>query len=88
MILGAEKFSEESGLLSDSSRIEILNIAKMAIEKVNGSEIFTPLLCMLGESVVIVPSNFDYDEHGFEELNSLLNEAGLNSKTSRIGSLF
>ena len=88
LIIGAEKFSEESGLLSDSSRIEILNIAKIAIEKVNGSEIFMPLLCMLGESVVIVPSNFDYDEHGFEELNSLLNEAGLNSKTSRIGSLF
>ena len=88
LIIGAEKFAEESGLLTDSERTGIIDIAKKSIDEISASDRLTPLLCMLGESVVIVPSNLDYDGSDFEKLNALLNEAGLNSKISRIGSLF
>ena len=83
----SEIFADESGLLSDSKRFELLNQAKNVIEE-TASE-FKPLLCMLGKSLVIVPKNIDNDDN--LELSRLiyeLNEVGFITKKIKIGRLF
>ena len=50
-------FANQSGLASDAGRAELLNIANEAINASNTNA--TPLLCMLGESVVIIPNDLD-----------------------------
>ncbi|MDP7312458.1 MAG: hypothetical protein QF831_03370 [Candidatus Thalassarchaeaceae archaeon] len=50
-------FANQSGLASDAGRAELLDIANEAI--VASSANATPLLCMLGESVVIIPNSLD-----------------------------
>ena len=83
----SEIFADESGLLSDSKRFELLNQAKNVIEEVSSE--FKPLLCMLGKSLVIVPKNIDNEED--LELSKLiyeLNEVGFITKKTRIGRLF
>ncbi|MAE38547.1 MAG: hypothetical protein CL969_02800 [Euryarchaeota archaeon] len=50
-------FANQSGLASDAGRAELLDIANEAI--VASGTNATPLLCMLGESVVIIPNNLD-----------------------------
>ncbi|MDB3855642.1 hypothetical protein OAV46_01920 [Euryarchaeota archaeon] len=83
----SEIFADESGLLSDSKRFELLNQAKNVIEEASSE--FKPLLCMLGKSLVIVPKNID-NEEGLElsKLIYELNEVGFITKKTRIGRLF
>tara|TARA_B110000003_G_scaffold194514_1_gene193258 strand:+ start:826 stop:1800 length:975 start_codon:yes stop_codon:yes gene_type:complete len=82
----SEIFADESGLLSDSKRFELLNQAKNVIEKTSSE--FKPLLCMLGKSLVIVPKNID-NENDLElsRLTYELNELGFITKKTRIGRL-
>ena len=83
----SEIFADESGLLSDSKRFDLLNQAKSVIEEISSE--FKPLLCMLGKSLVIVPKNIDNEED--LELSKLiyeLNEVGFITKKTRIGRLF
>ena len=83
----SEIFADESGLLCDSKRFELLNQAKNVIEETSSE--FKPLLCMLGKSLVIVPKNID-NEEGLElsKLIYELNEVGFITKKTRIGRLF
>ena len=83
----SEIFADESGLLSDSKRFDLLNQAKNVIEEISSE--FKPLLCMLGKSLVIVPKNIDNEED--LELSGLiyeLNEVGFITKKTKIGRLF
>lgn len=83
----SEIFADESGLLSDSKRFDLLNQAKNVIEETSSE--FKPLLCMLGKSLVIVPKNIDNEKD--LELSRLiyeLNEVGFITKKTRIGRLF
>ncbi len=83
----SEIFADESGLLSDSKRFDLLNQAKNVIEEISSE--FKPLLCMLGKSLVIVPKNIDNEED--LELSRLiyeLNEVGFITKKTKIGRLF
>ena len=83
----SEIFADESGLLSDSKRFDLLNQAKNVIEEISSE--FKPLLCMLGKSLVIVPKNIDNEED--LELSRLiyeLNEVGFITKKIKIGRLF
>ena len=50
-------FSCDSGLESDSSRSEIIGAANDEIGSAGYSDRLTAMLCMLGESVVIVPND-------------------------------
>ncbi|MDP6325500.1 MAG: hypothetical protein QGI36_00205 [Candidatus Thalassarchaeaceae archaeon] len=55
-ILDSSKiFAEQSGLSSDAGRAELIEITNDAITASNVNA--TALLCMLGESVVIIPNN-------------------------------
>ena len=60
IIQEANDFSENSGLLDDAERRELLNEVKWALRS------FEPrlsiLLCMLGESVVVIPNDIDDDD--------------------------
>ena len=84
----SEIFAEESGLLSDSQRFELLSEAKNVIEE--SSLEFKPLLCMLGKSLVIVPKNIDNTNDNLElsKLISELNKEGFTTKKTRVGHLF
>ena len=87
LIDGSLNFARDSGLEFDSSRSEIINAANDAIEKSGFSENLSALLCMLGESVVIVPKyNFD-EQDWLGEVSSILEEIGFSTFSSQIGSL-
>ncbi|MBS71532.1 MAG: hypothetical protein CMO20_01075 [Thermoplasmata archaeon] len=50
-------FSIDSGLATDANRAELLDISNAAITELDVNAI--PQLCMLGESVVVLPNNLD-----------------------------
>jgi len=59
LIMSAEKFAIDSELIADSGRKELLLECKNIIKDCELEENIIPLLCMLGQSVVIVPKNID-----------------------------
>ena len=81
------RFSSESGLEMDASRLEIISSVNKAIDSSGFSESLSAMLCMLGESVVIVPN----DPHGKEDwiyrISEELKEYGLSSFPTRVGEL-
>ena len=83
----SEKFAEESGLLSDSKRFELLKEAINVIEL--ASLEFKPLLCMLGRSLVIVPKKIEgVNNSKISKLIDELNSAGFITQKTRISDLF
>ena len=62
LIEASRFFASESGLDVDASRADFLGSVDDAIRNSIFSEELTPLLCMLGESVVIVPNNLQFGE--------------------------
>ena len=83
----ARAFAEDSGLLADSARIELLSTADEAISVCGTAVEATALLCMLGESVVILPIDPEDDGEGFNTLVSELKSAGLEATLTRVGKL-
>ena len=81
------KLSSESGLEKDASRSEIIEFVKKAIDSLEFSESLSVMLCMLGESVVIVPKNPDGQEDWIYKISEELEEYGLSSFSSRVGEL-
>ena len=82
-----ENFAKESGLLSDSSRSELLKDAENIINSLSLE--VKPLLCMLGESIVIVPKRIE--EKKYSELSELiyeLNKIGFITQKTKIRKLF
>ena len=87
LIESSRCFAESSGLSADASRSALLSSVNRTITAANLSEVVCPLLCMLGESVVIVPRNAESDGKFFDLLSEELGVAGLSTFRSRVGSL-
>ena len=81
------KFSSDSGLEKDASRSDIIESVKKAIGILGLSESLSAMLCMLGESVVIVPKNPDFEEDWIYKISEELEGYGLSSFSSRVGEL-
>ena len=60
---------------------------KKAIDSSEFSESLSAMLCMLGESVVIVPKNPDVEEDWIYKISKELEGYGLSSFSSRVGEL-
>tara|TARA_B100000686_G_scaffold340887_1_gene417366 strand:- start:5208 stop:6176 length:969 start_codon:yes stop_codon:yes gene_type:complete len=80
-------FAAESGLEKDASRSEIINNVNGAISEYGLSGKAEGLLCMLGESVVVVPKDPNSKGEWMDALSEALREAGLSSFPSRVGRL-
>jgi len=76
-------FVEESGLLEDSFRNELLNEVELLTTHLG----FKPLLCLLGNSLVIVPNDLHMDiEYG--SIIKKLEKVGFETIETKIGRLF
>jgi len=64
----ADKFAENSGLLDDAERRELLNEVRWALRSFEPK--LSVLLCMLGESVVVIPK--DVEDDGWIEYAEIL----------------
>ena len=80
-------FACDSGLEFDASRTEIIGAANEAIGKSGFSDRLSTMLCMLGESVVIVPNDYLDEDDWLGELSSTLERGGFSTFSSRIGTL-
>ena len=81
------RFSSDSGLEKDASRSEIIESVKKAIDSSEFSESLSAMLCMLGESVVIVPNDPHREEDWIHKISEALEISGLSSFPSRVGKL-
>ena len=80
----AEAFASDSRLINDAARATLLESGQNASERAGLATQTAVLLCMLGESIAIVPR----DLTGSKQLESLLAELekeGLESTLTRIG---
>jgi len=83
----SEIFVDESGLLQDSLRLELLKEAERIIIKSNSN--FKPLLCLLGRSLVIVPEDIQKGDHiDYDSLINNLESTGFNTIKTKVGKLF
>ena len=80
-------FAIVSGLQFDASRTEIIDAVSHAIGESGHSERLTAMLCMLGESVVIVPNDSLDGDDWSGELSSILEAGGFSTFSSKIGAL-
>ena len=81
------RFSSESGLEMDASRSEIIESVNKAIDSSGFTDSLSALLCMLGESVVIVPKDPHWEEDWIYKISEKLEGNGLSSFSSRVGKL-
>ena len=81
------RFSSDSGLEVDASRLEIFEAANKAIDSSGFSDILSVMLCMLGESVVIVPNDPHEERDWVYTVAEELEGYGLSSFSSRVGKL-
>ena len=81
------RFSSDSGLEKDASRSEIIESVKKAIDGSEFSESLSAMLCMLGESVVIVPKDPHGQEDWIYKISEELEGYGLSSFSSKVGAL-
>ena len=79
-------FAFDSGLEFDASRTEIIGAANEAIGNSGLSDRLSTMLCMLGESVVIVPNDYLDEDDWLGELSAALERVGFSTFSSRIGS--
>ena len=85
LIESSIRFSKISGLLKESRRATVLDMATQAIAECGMSGSVVPLLCMLGESVVIVPRNLDEGGVEMSVLLSSIEGGGLSGCITRVG---
>ncbi len=81
------RFSSESGLEMDASRLEIIESVNKAIDSSGFSDSLSAMLCMLGESVVIVPKDPHGEEDWIYKISQELEGYELSSFSSRVGGL-
>lgn len=81
------RFSSESGLEMDASRSEIIESVNKAIDSSGFTDNLSAMLCMLGESVVIVPKDPHWEEDWIYKISEKLEGNGLSSFSSRVGKL-
>ncbi len=86
LLEAAEAFATDSRLIDDASRSTLIEAGQNACERAGLATETTVLLCMLGESIVIVPN----DATASQSLDSLIDELakeGLESTLSSVGQL-
>ena len=81
------RFSSESGLEMDASRLKIIESVNKAIDSSGFSDSLSAMLCMLGESVVIVPNDPNGKKDWIYKISEELEGYGLSSFSSRVGEL-
>ncbi len=77
LIDSAETFSRDSGLFEDSSRNELVTVATRAVAGAGGEGELVVMLCMLGESVAIVPLDPEVQGGWIERVITELQKVGL-----------
>ncbi len=82
----AEVFSKQSGLSDDASRSALVKAGENAALRAGLDSETCVLLCMLGESIAIVPRNISKNI-SFEKLLSELIQEGLDATLTQIGTL-
>ena len=82
----AEVFSKQSGLSDDASRSALVKAGENAAIRAGIDSEICVLLCMLGESIAIVPRNISKNI-SFEKLLSELIKEGLDVTLTHIGNL-
>lgn len=87
LIEEAKKFSVESGLIEDVSRGELVSLVEDAISECRLEGTASALLCMLGESVVVLENELDGGTENLEVLSKKLGALGIKTKISQVGSL-
>lgn len=80
-------FACDSGLEFDASRSEIIGAANEAIRNSGYSERLTAMLCMLGESIVIVPNDSLDEGDWLGELSLVIEAGGFSTFSSHVGAL-
>ena len=86
LIDSAGAFSRDSGLFEDSSRNELVTLATAAVASA-GVEGLEVMLCMLGESVAIVPLNPSEGSGWIEGVITELDRVGLEGLETKVGEL-
>ncbi|HJM18496.1 MAG TPA: hypothetical protein QF703_03075, partial [Candidatus Thalassarchaeaceae archaeon] len=87
LIRGSSEFAEKSGLLMDSTRLQLFEDVKGVISAIGMDGVIVPMLCMLGKSVVVVPFNANSKGDFMPELADALEGNGFKIKICRVGSL-
>ena len=85
LIESSKRFSEESGLLGDSSRGTLVSLVEQAVFDCGLGGDTSVLLCMLGESAVVVPNDWRDGDEKLEMVAKLLDPKGVKSQISRVG---
>jgi len=80
----AKQFAEDSGLQADSSRFDLLSSVNGAMRECGIGEKAVALLCMLGDSVAIVPSDAESEVDWSDSLVTMLEKAGLQAILTRV----
>ncbi len=86
LLNSAEAFSNQSGLSDDASRSALVDAGKNAILRAGVDSDTSVLLCMLGESIAIVPQNLS-KEIPLDKILSELSKEGLDATLTQIGTL-
>ena len=83
----AKTFSVESGLIEDVSRGELVSLVEDAISECGLEERVSALLCMLGESVVVLENDLGGRTENLEILSEKLGTIGIKTEISQVGRL-
>tara|TARA_B110000881_G_scaffold167632_1_gene150868 strand:+ start:178 stop:1095 length:918 start_codon:yes stop_codon:yes gene_type:complete len=87
LIESANRFVVDSELIMDSKRADLLTNSRDIIKNCNFEDRCTALLCMLGESIVIVPNNLDSLDFDLVVLCNKFKERGYETVMTRVSSL-
>jgi len=86
LLASAEAFSKQSRLIDDASRSALVKAGRNATLRAGLHKDTSVLLCMLGESIVIVPRNIS-KSISLEKLLSELTKEGLDSTLTHVGAV-
>ena len=84
LIQSADAFSRESGLIDDSSRNELVNMATGAVASAGLDEEVEVMLCMLGESIVLAPADPADQGEWVESVITELEKVGLKGLETKV----
>ena len=87
LLAKSAEFAERSGLLEDSNRVDLLHLIGSALAGAGFADgRLVARLCMLGESAVIVPSEFSLLEDWQETVIEHLEMRGLGAASASVAS--
>jgi len=81
----ANEFSRDSGLQDDSSRAELLSSVQTVMGRCGIADEAVAMLCMLGESVAVVPQDAQAEADWSGSLVAELEGAGLQAVNTVVG---